>query len=96
MIFFPTLCIISWILIVENLALTYDPNWMTNIVEELLEESQESEDNNTSMFSNITGPVKSSQASSMPEDCRLEVWQCMSGVLETGIRYVETPRDIFR
>ena len=38
----------------------------------------------------------SNSTSLMPEDCRLEVWQCMSGVLETGIRYVETPRDMFR
>ena len=78
------------ILIIENLAATYDPNWMTNLLEELLEETEA--DNELTMMMT----VNTSQTSSMPEDCRLEVWQCMSGVLETGIRYVETPRVMFR
>ena len=80
------------ILILENLALSYDPNWVTNLLEELLEleETQENEDT-SSELSKTTA-----ETSSMPEDCRLEVWQCMSGVLESGIRYVETPRDMYR
>ena len=28
--------------------------------------------------------------------CRAEVWHCMSGVMETGIKYVERPDDIYR
>ena len=28
--------------------------------------------------------------------CRSEVWHCMSGVLEGGLRYVEKPEDIYR
>ena len=68
-----------------------DPNWMTNLLEELLEETQENEANNE-----MTATANHNQTSSMPEDCRLEVWQCMSGVLESGIRYVETPRDMYR
>ena len=79
------------ILIVENLAVAYDPNWMTKLEELLEEESQEAEAEDETRAA-----VNTSQTSSMPEDCRLEVWQCMSGVLETGIRYVETPRDMFR
>lgn len=27
-----------------------------------------------------------------PLGCRLEVWQCMSGLLERYIRYVDTPQ----
>ena len=80
------------VLMVETLGLSYDPNWMTNLLEELLEE----ETQETEVDNEMTVAVNASQTSSMPEDCRLEVWQCMSGVLETGIRYVETPRDIFR
>ena len=38
----------------------------------------------------------STRTSLMPEDCRLEVWQCMSSVLEKCIKYVETPPDIYR
>merc|ERR1712210_19429 len=68
----------------ENLGLTYDPNWMSNLLEQLLEETQENEDH-SSEFSKISGAVNHNQTSSMPEDCRLEVWQCMSGVLESGI-----------
>ena len=30
--------------IVENLGLTFDPNWMSNLLEQLLEETQENED----------------------------------------------------
>ena len=69
---------------------------MSNLLEQLLEETQETEDNSSEFSSKITAAVSHNQTSSMPEDCRLEVWQCMSGVLETGIRYVETPRDMFR
>ena len=68
---------------------------MANLLEQLLEETQENEDH-SSEFSTITAAVNHNQTSSMPEDCRLEVWQCMSGVLETGVRYVETPRDFYR
>ena len=75
---------------VENL--TYNPHWMTNLLEELLKvETQETEANNE-----MTAAVNTSQTSSMPEDCRLEVWQCMSGVLESGVRYMETPKDMYR
>ena len=80
-----------------------NPNWISNIVEQLLEETQENEDNSESTatgsdikLSQMTAKVAQNQTSSMPEDCRLEVWQCMSGVLETGVRYVETPRDFYR
>ena len=72
-----------------------NPDWISNILQQLLEETQENEDNGR-RFSKITAEVNQNQTSSMPEDCRLEVWQCMSRVLETGIRYVETPRDMFR
>ena len=68
---------------------------MTNLLEQMLELAQEHEDK-SSEFSKMTAEVSHNQTSAMPEDCRLEVWQCMSGVLETGIRYVETPRDIYR
>ena len=86
------LIVTLWISNVENLGLSYDPNWVTNLLEELLElrETEENEDT-SSELSKTTA-----ETSSMPEDCRLEVWQCMSGVLESGIRYVETPRDIYR
>ena len=67
---------------------------MSNLLELLLEETQENEDIDSSEFTIAT--VNHNQTSAMPEDCRLEVWQCMSGVLETGIRYVETPRDMYR
>ena len=69
---------------------------MTNLLEQLLGEAQEHEGDDSTEFSKMTTEVSPNQTSSMPEDCRLEVWQCMSGVLETGIRYVETPRDIYR
>ena len=40
-------------------------------------------------------PSNNSSRPGMPELCRTEVWQCMSGVLETGIPYVERPSDIY-
>ena len=73
----------------EKLGLSYNPNWVNNLLEELLEETEENENTNEMIKT-------TAESSSMPEDCRLEVWQCMSGVLESGIRYVETPRDMFR
>ena len=69
---------------------------MPNLLEQMLELSQEHEDESSEFSKMMTAEVPQNQTSSMPEDCRLEVWQCMSGVLETGIRYMETPRDIYR
>ena len=39
--------------------------------------------------------TNNNSSSRMPESCRTEVWQCMSGVLETGISYVDRPHDIY-
>ena len=32
----------------------------------------------------------------MPETCRLEVWRCMSGALESSVGLVERPVDLAR
>ena len=40
-------------------------------------------------------PTNSSRPGLMPEVCRTEVWQCMSGVMESGISYVDRPHDIY-
>ena len=40
-------------------------------------------------------PTNTTRPGLMPEECRTEVWQCMSGVLETGIPYVDRPHDIY-
>ena len=79
-------------------TLTDDPNWLTNIVNEIFEinekvnkeESEESID--TSLLSSVT---RNSTVSGMPGVCRSEVWSCMSGVMEGGVKYVEKPEDIY-
>ena len=42
-----------------------------------------------------SSPTNNNSSIKMPESCRTEVWQCMSGVLETGISYVDRPHDIY-
>jgi hypothetical protein len=29
------------------------------------------------------------------ERCKLAVWRCLSGILETGIKYIEKPQGLF-
>ena len=36
-----------------------------------------------------------SRNSSDSNVCRSEIWQCMSGVLEGGIKYIKEPEDIY-
>ena len=87
--------------------LTDDPSWMTNILEEILQtyeevnnEREESSSSNTSISavdtvtSDYENPI--TNTTNGRGFCRSEVWHCMSGVLEGGIRYVEKPEDIYR
>lgn len=86
--------------------LTDDPSWMTNILEEILQtyeevnnEREESSSSNTSISavdtvtSDYENPI--TNTTNGRGFCRSEVWHCMSGVLEGGIRYVEKPEDIY-
>ena len=89
-------------------TMTDDPNWLTNTVSDIFEiieevnkdESEESiekrsvdTDYDTSLLSSVT---RNTTGSGMPGVCRSEVWNCMSGVMEGGIKYVEKPGDIYR
>merc|ERR1712241_106012 len=57
--------------IYENLGLTYNPNWITNLLEQMLELAQEHEDKSSEFSKIMTAEVPQNQTSSMPEDCRL-------------------------
>ena len=81
---------------------TDDPNWITNILDELSqlneevsnEEQEEEESSGLAKRSAWGGEVEAAEATN--HTCRAEVWHCMSGVMETGIKYVERPDDIYR
>ena len=83
---------------------------MSNILSEILKISEEvnneqnepwsdiekrsvDTDFDTSLLSSVT---RNDTVSGMPGVCRSEVWSCMSGVMEGGIKYVEKPGDIYR
>ena len=80
---------------------TDDPNWITNILDELSQlneevsnEEEEEESSGLAKRSAWGGEVEAAEATN--HTCRAEVWHCMSGVMETGIKYVERPDDIYR
>ena len=88
-------------------TMTDDPNWLTNIVseifeineevnkeegEEFIEERSVDIDTDPSLLSSLT---RNTTESGMKGVCRSEVWSCMSGVMEGGIKYVEKPGDIY-
>ena len=91
---------------------TDDPNWLTHILEEVLQtyeevnnerklEESSSSDISKRSIDTVTSEyaddyVTISNSTSGRGFCRSEVWHCMSGVLEGGIRYVEKPEDIYR
>ena len=59
-------------------------------------EDQEEEEESSGLAKRSAwgGEVEAAEATN--HTCRAEVWHCMSGVMETGIKYVERPDDIYR
>ena len=75
----------SWMQVVSDLMETYN---------EVRTESEDSSDDDYDEFI----LTRNTTTSSSDDDnvCRAEVWKCMSGVLETGIKYMDTPGDVYQ
>ena len=85
-----------------------DPNWTTKILNELFElyeevENTEEVDDDIKHFedTNLLSGIKNMTVSNiidtgMPGHCRSELWSCLSSLMETGIRQVKNPGDMFR
>ena len=85
-----------------------DPNWTTNILNELFELNEEvensEEDDSTKHFedsNNIMSGIEKMVVSNisdaeMPGHCRAELWSCLSSLMERGIKHVRSPGDIVR
>ena len=86
-----------------------DPNWTTNILYELFELNEEMENEEEEEHeeirhfedTNLIGGIKNITVSNisdtgMPGHCRSELWSCLSSLMETGIRQVKNPGDMFR
>ena len=94
----------------ENL--TEDPHWMSNIISEILELNEEVNNEESEEIGEIekrsfetkyefslnttSSAASNSTGAGMSGVCRSEVWSCMSGVMEGGIKYVEKPGDIYK
>ena len=79
-----------------------DPAWLSNVLQEIVNVNEELNalEEDAGEISEISKrSVESAQntslSSGMPVECRREVWQCMSGVMEAGLRLVERPEDIY-
>ena len=64
---------------------------MSQLNEDVSNEEEEVESSGLAKRSAWGGEVEASN-----HTCRAEVWHCMSGVMEAGIKYVERPDDIYR
>ena len=76
-----------------------DPNWTTNILNEIFELHEEIEEVNqdTNPMDGIEKTIVNNTSDlQMPGHCRSELWACLSSLLETGIRHVQKPEDLFR
>ena len=82
-----------------------DPNWTTNILNEIFELHEEIEEVNqdtrpfedTNFMDGIENTIVNNTSDiQMPGHCRSELWACLSSLLETGIRHVKKPEDLFR
>ena len=83
-----------------------DPNWTTNILNDIFELHEEIEevnhgtrpfeDKNLENVIENTFMSNSSDLHQMPGHCRSELWSCLSSLLERGIRHVKNPEDVFR
>ena len=79
-----------------------DPEWLSNVLQEIVNVNEELNalEEDAGEISEISkrsveSPQNTSLSSGMPVECRREVWQCMSGVMEAGLRLVERPEDIY-
>ena len=79
-----------------------DPEWLSNVLQEIVNVNEELNalEEDAGEISEISkrsveSPQNTSLSSGMPVECRREVWQCMSGVMEAGLRLVEMPEDIY-
>ena len=75
----------SWMQVVSDLMETYN---------EVRTESEDSSDDDYDEF--ILTRNTTTRSSVDDNVCRAEVWKCMSGVLETGIKYMDTPGDVYQ
>ena len=82
-----------------------DPNWTTNILNEIFELHEEIEEVNpdtrpfedTNLMDGIENTIVNDTSDiQMSGHCRSELWTCLSSLLETGIRHVKMPEDLFR
>ena len=88
---------------------TVDQQWMSNVLSEILEINERVNNEQIEQFSDIekrsvdsdfdtsllSSLTRNTTESGMKGVCRSEVWSCMSGVMEGGIKYVEKPGDIY-
>ena len=77
-----------------------DPQWIYNVLEDILKINEELNDPDDDLSEISKRSVDSQEhnlntTSLMPPQCRAEVWQCMSGVLERGIRWVDRPETFY-
>ena len=76
-----------------------DPAWLSNIIEDILKLNEEltaPEEEMSEVFKrSVEVPQTVDNSTVMPSSCRREVWQCMSGVLERGVRWVDRPQEIY-
>ena len=63
---------------------------------EVRTESEDSSDDDYDEFILTRNTTTSSSDDDDDNVCRAEVWKCMSGVLETGIKYMDTPGDVYQ
>ena len=64
-------------------------------MQEELSSSEEELSQLSKRSASVSAPTNSSRPGLMPEECRTEVWQCMSGVLEAGVGYVDRPSHLY-
>ena len=62
---------------------------------EILETYQEVAEENGETEDIMKTSLDDSALQSNSTQCRSEVWQCMSGVLEGGLKYIAKPSDIY-
>ena len=73
-----------------------NPNWASNILNELVELNQELETEKSNETEKIALEDPHFGSAMIPGHCRSEVWSCLSSVLERGIRYVKRQEDVIR
>ena len=69
-----------------------DDNWMMTLLDDFAADDED--EDNSSVDKRSADDDIETDSTNIQSSCRLEMWQCVSELLESGIKFLSKPEDI--